>query len=168
MYVMMEERQLRRYPFFRLLGAFSVVREDPRDAARALLYARSLLKTPGTVVWIFPQGVMHPSDHRPLAFFGGAAQLARAVPGVRIMPAAVRCDFLGEQRPECFIELGAPEAVPDNTSVEAMTAAMEERVTGILDRLRDDILASRLGEFRILLTGGASTNVRLDRMMGRS
>jgi hypothetical protein len=111
---------------------------------------------------------MHPSDHRPLVFYGGAAQLARAVPGVRIMPAAVRCDFLGEQRPECFIALGEPEMVPDGTPVEALTAAMEERVTGILDRLREDILASRFGEFRILLAGGASTNVRLDRLTGRS
>lgn len=167
-YVLMEERQLRRYPFFRYVGAFSVVREDPHDAARSLLYARSLLRRPGSAVWIFPQGEMHPSDHRPLRFHAGTALLAQAVPGCRVLPAAVRCDFLGEQRPECFIALGAPGDVPDNSSREGITALLEDRATALLDSLRGDVLGGRRSEFRLLLAGAASVNTRLDRLGGRS
>lgn len=167
-YVLMEERQLRRYPFFRYVGAFSVVREDPRDAARSLLYARSVLRRPGSAVWIFPQGEMHPSDHRPLRFHAGTALLARAVPGCRVLPAAVRCDFLGDQRPECFIDLGEPGVVPDTGAREGVTTLLEDRATALLDRLRADVLDGRRSEFRLLLAGADSVNTRLDRLGGRS
>jgi 1-acyl-sn-glycerol-3-phosphate acyltransferase len=69
-YVMMEEKQLRKLRFFRLLGAFSVVRENPREAIKSINYAVKMLseKTNCTLL-IFPQGEILPSDVRPMRFF---------------------------------------------------------------------------------------------------
>lgn len=42
-YVMMEEKQLKNLQLFRKLGAFSVVRENPREAVKSINYAVNLL-----------------------------------------------------------------------------------------------------------------------------
>ena len=65
-YGIMEERQLRRYGFFRRLGMFSVDRENFRSARRSLDYAATLLRGTGRVLWLFPQGEIVPNDRRPV------------------------------------------------------------------------------------------------------
>src|SRR5262249_12927293 len=56
-YLMVDEAQLRRYPFFAWAGCFSVDRNDPRETARSLSYAANLLATErAPLLWLFPQG----------------------------------------------------------------------------------------------------------------
>ena len=61
-YLMMEERQLALYKFFRRLGAFSVVRESPRESVRSIHYAASLFDKPNRFLWVYPQGEMKPKQ----------------------------------------------------------------------------------------------------------
>ena len=107
-YLMMEERQLRRYGFFRWIGAFSVDRQSPRDAVRSIHYAASLFDRPGRILWIYPQGVMKPNDARPLEFFSGTARLIELLRDPQVLPVAHRYEFLMEQRPEAFSLFGPP------------------------------------------------------------
>ena len=80
-YAMMDARNLRRLPFFGLVGAFGVDLADPRDGAVALRYAARHLDGPGKLVWVFPQGAERPEDPRPLGFQPGAAAIARLARG---------------------------------------------------------------------------------------
>jgi 1-acyl-sn-glycerol-3-phosphate acyltransferase len=165
-YLMMEERQLRRYQFFRWIGAFSVNRDSPREALRSVQYAASLFDRPGRVLWIYPQGVMLPNDVRPLGFYGGTARLMELVDGAQILPVAHRYEFLSEQRPEAFSLFGPPVPAAGSQGRRATTARLERVLTELLDSLRCSIGSGQTEGFVSLLEGSSSVNVRYDQMRG--
>jgi 1-acyl-sn-glycerol-3-phosphate acyltransferase len=77
-YLMMEERELRRYRFFSWAGCFSVNRQDHRSAARSVAYiGRLLAERRDRALAIFPQGEITPNDRRPLITYPGIAHIAR-------------------------------------------------------------------------------------------
>jgi chlorobactene lauroyltransferase len=139
-YVMMEEENLRRYPFFRWLGAFGVNRAKQADVLAATRYALARLREPEARVWIFPQGELRPADARPIRCLRGADWLA-AESGALLVPVAIRYEFLGEQRPEAFVSFGEAVAVARGTN------PTEALLTAEADRLREDVFAGRLDGF---------------------
>jgi len=165
-YLMMEERQLHRYDFFRWIGAFSVNRESPRDALRSIQYAASLFERPGRVLWIYPQGVMRPNDLRPLGFYAGTARLLELLHVPQVLPVAHRYEFLMEQRPEAFSLFGPPVDLADTSGRREITAHLERTLAELLDQLRCSIASGRTEGFETLLQGGASVNVRYDQIRG--
>ena len=60
-HAMMDAANLRRLPFFAMVGAFGVDLADPADGASAMRYAARLLSAPGRMVWVFPQGRERPA-----------------------------------------------------------------------------------------------------------
>ena len=140
---MMDARNLRRLPFFRLVGAFGLDLDDPRDGAVALRYAARHLGAPGRLVWVFPQGAERPGWQRPLGFLGGAAALARLAPTCAVLPVGIRYHFGGQERPELYVSLGAP--LPASGRGEEGRRAQEDGVQAELDRL-DAALAAGAGE----------------------
>ncbi len=156
-YLMMEEKQLARYRFFRWIGAFSVVRESPREAARSVRYACELLKSPGRVLWIYPQGEIRPQDIRPLGFFPGVTHIAKKIPEVFLIPIGLRYEFLGDAKPEAFIEFGRGERLrTEGLAVRETTYRLEAELTGLLHGLRIRVWERRYDEFNPLLSGGQS------------
>jgi len=167
--LMMEERQLQRYRFFRYLGAFSVNRDSAREAYASVQYAASVCHRPGSWLWIYPQGVMRPNDARPLHFERGAAVVAeRTGTTVQMLPFAHRYEFLAEQRPEAFTLFGKPLIVDQPIDTRALTQQMENVATELLDTLRLQIASGQTQLYPVTLSGALSTNVRYDRFRGRA
>lgn len=79
-YFMMEEEQLRKYAFFRKLGAYSINPGNAGDARASLRYTAGLLQK-GESVWMYPEGEIRPLEHRPLSLKEGAALALRLSPG---------------------------------------------------------------------------------------
>lgn len=152
-YAMMEERQLRKYSFHRRLGAFSVVRNDAREALRSIDYAASLLRGTHRVLWIFPQGQTAPNDARPLKFFTGVARIIKRLGMVDAVPLAMRYEFLEEFRPEIFLRVGVPQRiiVGHDFKPKQLTADLEHKLTQTLDALRGDILARDFAAYEEML-----------------
>jgi chlorobactene lauroyltransferase len=155
-YVMMEEEQLRAYAVFRRLGAFSVVREDAREAARSVRYAAGLLRGVERALWIFPQGRIVPNDARPLELYGGAAAVVRRAGGAYAAPVAFRYEFLHDFRPEAFARVGTVERVAagdglDVLNSERLTRHFAEALTRTLDGLRADVLAEKFDGYEELV-----------------
>lgn len=165
-YLMMEERQLRRYQFFRWIGAFSVIRESPPDALRSLQYAASLFDRPGRVLYIYPQGVMKPNDVRPLGFYSGTARLIELLQSPQVLPMAHRYEFLMEQRPEAFTLFGPPVDLSGTSQRRETTALLEHVLSELLDDLRCSITSGQVEGYVPLLRGGTSVNVRYDQIRG--
>jgi chlorobactene lauroyltransferase len=109
-YVVQEERHLRRYWFFRFVGAFGVDLDAPKKAVATVRHAQALLKQPGTVVWIFPQGRLMAPDE-PIRVRRGATFIA-ALAGVAILPCALRYEFRDQENPFVFIAFGRPLPAP--------------------------------------------------------
>jgi len=162
-FLMMEEKQLVRYPFFRWIGAFSVRREVPREGVAALRYAADLFDRPNRVLWIYPQGVMKPNDARPLGFYTGAARLTHMVGGAQVVPVAHRYEFLMEQRPAAITAFGAPFFEEGTEGPRRRTDELENRLIELLDEVRCSIVSDGLNRFSRVLKGKTSTNVSYDR-----
>ena len=131
-YALMDAAQLRRLRFFALAGGFGVDREDSRDGVRAIRHAAGLLDRPGRAVWIFPQGSERPL-HEPLAFFGGAAHIARLAPESAVVPLGLVYAFGSLEKPCAFAAFGPPiEARGETTAaVEAQREAVGRQVARI-------------------------------------
>jgi chlorobactene lauroyltransferase len=82
LFIIIEYKQLIRYQFFRKLGAFSIVRENPKEAIQTINYAVECLLSPSQIpngLWIFPQGAIEPIEKRPLNFFNGTAKIVEKI-----------------------------------------------------------------------------------------
>jgi 1-acyl-sn-glycerol-3-phosphate acyltransferase len=166
--LMMEERQLQRYRFFRYIGAFSVNRDSAREAYASVQYAARMCHRPGAWLWIYPQGMMRPNDARPLCFERGAA-LAASLIGttVQLLPFAHRYEFLAEQRPEAFTLFGKPLIVDQSINTRVLTQQMENAAAELLETLRLQIASGQTQLYPVTLSGALSTNVRYDRLRGK-
>jgi 1-acyl-sn-glycerol-3-phosphate acyltransferase len=154
-FLMMEEKQLKKLSAFRRLGAFSVVREKPREAAKSIGYAANLLKeNSNRTLWIFPQGEILPNDERPLNFYHGVARIIEKVGGGFAAPLAIRYEFRGEFKPEIFVKIGEPQliATAKNFDAKTLTGQFEQILTAVLDELKNDVLTANLQNYKNILT----------------
>jgi chlorobactene lauroyltransferase len=154
-FVMMEEKQLKKLFLFRRLGAFSVVRENAREAVKSVNYAANLLKeNPSRTLWIFPQGEILPNDRRPLEFFNGAARIVEKTVAVKAVPLAMRYEFRGEFKPEIFVKIGEPELISqiNKNETKNLTERFEKRLTAVLDELKRDVSSGDLQNYRNILS----------------
>ena len=142
-FIMMEEKHLRKLFLFRKLGAFSVDRENSRQAFKSLNYAANLLKEkPLRTLWIFPQGEILPNDLRPLHFYSGLARIIERVGNCSAVPLAIRYEFLNEYKPEIFVKIGKSEEFNNvNFNPKKATKNFEGRISETLDELKNDIVS---------------------------
>ncbi len=154
-HLLMEEKQLRRYRFFRWSGAFSVNRDDPEDAWRSQAYAAALLRggRRPRLLFIFPQGKIVPNDRRPLVTYPGIARIIAQAGDVNLCPVALRYELLGRQFPEAFIRIGPYYRAANPSDIEGALADITSRLTEACDALREDVLALRYDRFQPLLRG---------------
>jgi 1-acyl-sn-glycerol-3-phosphate acyltransferase len=103
LHIMMLEEQLRRYWFFRHLGAFGIEQGQPRSVRASLSYSAEVLREPSCCLCVFPQGTMRRLHDRPLGFKRGLAAILSMYGGEAcVLPVAMACEFLGERRPQVF------------------------------------------------------------------
>lgn len=164
-YVMMEEEQLRAYRFFTWAGAFSVHRQNAREALRSITYiSRVLQQQPGRALYMFPQGEITPNDRRPLIIYPGLAHIAKRLGRAVLAPVALRYELCGEERPELFIRFGPLHHVQAPVDVHALTQEIQARLTTSVDALRESSVAGERDTFCVLLKGRSSTNTLFDRV----
>lgn len=136
-HALMDAKNLRRLPFFALVGGFGVELGNREDRAAIIRYAAELLETPNHLVWIFPQGAERPNDERPLGFRRGSGEIARISPQAKVLPVGLRYEFGGVEKPTLWISFG--EVVPSQHDAVKNRDAQEEAVTRELDRIKSAI-----------------------------
>lgn len=163
-YGMMEERQLRRYGFFRRAGIFSVDRENPRRGLESLDYAAGLLRGRGRVLWMFPQGRIVPNDLRPIMCEKGIGRLIGMVGNCTVIPVIFRYEVGREELPAAYISVGEPRRFTEGETATpaARTADVASMLTREADSLRDTVLSEDLSGFTTLLRGRRSISERWD------
>ncbi len=168
-YAMMEEKQMRQYGFFRRIGCFSVVRENPRLAVQSLQYAADLLRQRSRVLWIFPQGTLTSAEKRPLHFYNGTAHLLRELGDVTAVPVAFRYEFVEKERPEVFITFGKPWQIrsDERVEIEMTTDILQQLLEYEMDVQREDVMEREFDAYETILTGKLSVNERWDAVRRR-
>ena len=162
-YLMMDEQQMRNYSFFARVGVFSVDRSQPRRAAASVSYiGRLLAERRDRCLWIFPQGMLTPNEQRPIEVLPGLAHIVKMAGGAMLWPVALRFEFRNEQRPEAFIRAGPAHHAPATSDSADLTVDVQQRLTAVVDALRDDVISGQLDGYRVLLHGRPGVNRLFD------
>lgn len=149
--IMMSDRELRRFPYFRFGGAFSVDARSVRAAREAILYAAQEARA-GAAVWIFPEGELR-APTAPLSFTSGFAHAAREA-DVPIVPVAMRFVMRARQRPEAFVRFGAP--LPAGRAAQR---GVQDEVAAMLDAIDRAIECDSVErEFSLVTAGRAGAD----------
>ena len=157
-YLAMEEKNLRRYRFFTWMGVFGIDLADRRAALPGLRYALRLLR-PGRLVWMFVQGRLLPAG-KPITVRPGALFLARRT-GARLLPVALRYEWLGESRPSVFVLAGEP--LPPTATEDTLAGALDS-LYALLDEKLDPL---DLSDAEPLFPPRMSMNKRWDYLLHR-
>ena len=152
-FFMMEERQLKNLFLFQRLGAFSIVRENGREAIKSINYSAELLKKSSRTLLIFPQGEIVSNDARPIKFYNGLSRIIEKTGEVYAVPIAMRYEFLGEFKPQIFVKIGLPELIKTDGNFKAKekTAIFAEHLTTNLDKLKSDIVSKNFKHFEKII-----------------
>jgi 1-acyl-sn-glycerol-3-phosphate acyltransferase len=137
-YALMREDQLRRFPFFGLVGAIGI---DPRTlgSLRSVLpRCTALLDGPRRVLWVFPAGRESSSRGDQPAFGAAASLAARQVAGAVVVPVGIRYEVAGDPRPSLWVEFGDPlpatcSPADQRAAVAALLVRIDERVRAWCD-----------------------------------
>lgn len=136
-FVMMEEKNLRKFSLFRRMGVFGVNLDSDAGRRASLLYAARLLRDAPTgarrTLTIFPHGRLVGETEEWPPFEAGLQALVRACPGHRAVPVCLHLRFGKYPWPEAFLRVGS--VVENGDSVT--TGLLEEA----LIKTRDDLLA---------------------------
>lgn len=149
-YVMMEEKQLRRFWPFTRLGAFSVVRENPRGAAESIRYASELLSDASErSLWIFPQGELIPFGSRPMHLFPGFARIIEQVGECRLVPVTIRYEYLKAHRASIITSVGdvMDVTISGRDQRKELVTYITKMMSRSEDELQEKILSSDLSDF---------------------
>ena len=130
-HVVMTERELRRFPLFRWMGAVPLAEGPlaPRQLLRDL--ERRARARPDAVFGYFPQGRIWPSHRRPLGFRRGVTWLAARMAPVAVLPVGLHLEPMTRPGPAAFVSVGRPRMVQSPIS----PSLLEDQVTELVDEL---------------------------------
>ena len=152
--IMMSDVELRRFPFFRFGGAFSIDASSTRSALDSVRYAAREAAN-GAAVWIFPEGRLS-APGNDLRFTSGFIHAARYA-NVPVVPVAMRFAMLHTQRPHAFVAYGEP--------VEPARGAarfVEREVSRLLHTIDADIRSESIERcYEARLRGAAGVDDRI-------
>ena len=151
--LMIEE--LNRFPIIRRGGAFSVNKKSPQASMPALKYAVDAIGDTNNILYIFPEGIIKPPNHRPLVLQTGmtyiAEKAAKKYGKVALMPVAVNYYFLRDNRPEVLVEFGdIIELTNDKPDRKEYTLFLSSSLENLCDKQMENIRQGNFQGYRTL------------------
>lgn len=154
LYGMMAEEGLKKFPFFRKIGVYSMNGQSIAGIKASLRYSEQLLEE-GKTIAIFPQGKEEHIEKRPLTFLDGTSYLIRKQKARHVVPITFYYTFLHEARPEIFIYVGTPiqtETFANQTRKE-ITTELEHRITTQLETMKQHIIEETFTTYETMEKG---------------
>lgn len=106
LYLMMLEDQLKRFWFFRFVGAFSINPGNVRSSLESLRYAAGMLNEANNAVVIYPQGEIQPYDTDTYILKEGLAAVLKNSPVSSVQPVAFKIQYENEKLPVLYCRFG--------------------------------------------------------------
>ena len=105
--LMMLEQQLRRYWYFRNLGAYSIDPGSRSGVFETLNYTSGLLENPSQIAVVYPQGGIESITKNPVTLQRGIASILGGVQNpVSVLPVFFRVEYHEKMRPEVWFSYG--------------------------------------------------------------
>jgi 1-acyl-sn-glycerol-3-phosphate acyltransferase len=106
--IMMLEEQLKKYWFFKYVGAFSITPNKPFAIKDSINYTTKLLREKNNALIIYPQGEIEPFGKRPLSLKKGISLMLKNPNNITVIPAAFDIAFSEQKLPSIFLRFGDP------------------------------------------------------------
>ncbi len=105
-HLLMLEEQLKKYWFFRKVGAYSINHNNPKSIIETISYTQEILKSPFNYVVFYPQGEIEPYDKRPLSIKEGIKKFINTKPFTQVLIAAFKIIYGNERKPFVICRFG--------------------------------------------------------------
>ncbi len=124
----MEDKQMKQYPFFSRIGAFSVNLNDPRSSITSLRYAVQSMERANSCLFIYPEGELVPPSKRVSEFKPGLTWLYKKMDGIEFVPIAFYIDQSKSSKPDLYISIGEKVNFYKNMDSKELTSLFEDSV----------------------------------------
>lgn len=132
-YTAMTERELRRFPYFRLIGVFGMDPDSPASVRGALRFLEErTTERRDSVLTYFPQGRIWPSHRRPLGFRRGIELFARRIAPAVVLPVAMHHEPLSASSPTVLVNAGEPIPTDGDLDHHRLERAVEAASDALL------------------------------------
>ncbi|MEX0945674.1 MAG: lysophospholipid acyltransferase family protein [Balneolaceae bacterium] len=135
---MMEDKQMRKYKFFKRIGAFSVNLDDSRDIITSLRYAVKSLESENSSLFIYPEGEIMPFSTQKPEFKKGLAWINSKTNDVILVPIGIYIHTAKTNKPELFIKVGAPVQSDRTNDLRVVQSTLENALHDLLLKLKTD------------------------------
>ncbi|MDD3593447.1 MAG: 1-acyl-sn-glycerol-3-phosphate acyltransferase [Candidatus Gastranaerophilales bacterium] len=147
MNIMVED--LIKFPLLANVGAFSVDKKSPKSTLHVVNYCADFLTKEKINLWLFPQGVIKPPNHRPLEFQKGLTYIAQKCKKINLIPVAVQYPFVRQGLPEVLIDMGKPIFLDKDINRSEYTAFLENDFTNMLENQLTEISNGEIYKYEI-------------------
>jgi len=133
-YILMLEEQLKKYPFFRRTGAFSIIPGSVKSIRETFNYAAEIVKDPGNLLVFYPQGEIESFEKQPDVKPGLRLLLNN---NIDILPVAFKIEYHNQKKPAVYFRPG--NVISSNEALKDFHIFIKE-FTDNIDQLKNDIL----------------------------
>ncbi len=149
-FALMDEDNLKKYPFFGWLGAIPLNRSGGIKVKRDIQYALQLLRSARCVVWMFPQGRQRAAHLRPLGIKSGIFSIIKRTDALHI-PVSITYGYREAPNPTILMHFGEPLPTPE--SQQDCINQLEARITAGLAKNDAALDADDLTDYTPLFAG---------------
>lgn len=142
----MEDKQMRQYPFFSGIGAFSINLEDPRSSLRSLRYAVESMNRAHSCLFIYPEGKLSPVGDNQPEFKQGLAWLHQKLDGVEFVPVGFYIDHSKANKADLHISIGKSVDHDKTLTKNELTELFECDIQNLLSIIKKEIHGPKINE----------------------
>lgn len=102
----MEDRQMKKHPFFRRIGAFSIDLDNPKASVSSLRYAMKSLERDNACLFIYPEGKITPVSESTPEFKNGLSWLYKKTGKIDFVPIGIYMHAFRSAKPELYLSIG--------------------------------------------------------------
>ncbi len=146
---------LKRYKILGRLGFFGVEQKTGRGAIQFLRTAEKILREPGHILALTPQGRFADPRERPVRFEAGLGHLAARVGSAVFLPLASEFVFWEERLPEILVRFGSPIMADQMGDAESAIHLFEQKLEAVQDSLAAEVRRRDPDDFQMILRGSA-------------
>ncbi len=136
---LMEDKQMRKFPFFAKIGAFSINLENAKSSIKSLRYAVESMKRENACLFIYPEGKLVPVSNSKPVFKEGLSWIYQKIDAVDFVPIAFFIHHSKADKPDLYISIG--ESVKPNKSLNKneLTNNFEESIQSVMTGIKSGI-----------------------------
>ena len=139
---LMEGKQMRQYPFFAKIGAFSINLENAKSTIKSLRYAVESMKRENACLFIYPEGKLVPASTSKPEFKEGLSWLYKNTDDLDFVPIAFYIDYSKSNKPDLYISIGESVNPIKSLNKKEMTHLFEASIHSLITAIHSTIYNS--------------------------